>query len=123
LALLKAHFPQLTSEELLKKMLQTTDDLDTLNPAYRGLLGSGRLNVYRALHSNSLSNKFTFIDFKASDQLGNNDGLYHPGEKILLTFTFKNYGDQKNKPQRNDHFNEQQIDNPQKQSCLSRRRF
>ncbi len=48
-ALLKAYFPQLSMKEIGERLIATSDDIDAKNPLYAGLLGKGRLNVYRAL--------------------------------------------------------------------------
>ena len=48
LALLKAHFPALSYEELIRKLLLATDPLPALEPT---TFTGGRLNLYRALTS------------------------------------------------------------------------
>lgn len=41
-----------TPEILRARLVQTTDDIDALNPEFAGLLGSGRLNAFAALQEN-----------------------------------------------------------------------
>ncbi len=48
-ALVKAKFPSLTMEEVAERLKATADHIDSKNSSYRGWLGSGRLNIYRAL--------------------------------------------------------------------------
>jgi len=47
--LLKSYVPSLTAGEITDLLLNHTDYIDDLNPAYAGRMGSGRLNVYRSL--------------------------------------------------------------------------
>jgi hypothetical protein len=44
--------PGFTPVVLREKLLQATDDIDAQNQSFIGLLGSGRLNAYAALHVN-----------------------------------------------------------------------
>jgi serine protease len=39
----------LTAEQVVARLKATTDNIDGLNPSYKGKLGTGRLNMYRAL--------------------------------------------------------------------------
>ena len=50
-ALVRARFPQLTAEQVRAQLRQSTDSIYALpaNAAYRGYLGTGRLNVARAV--------------------------------------------------------------------------
>ena len=48
-ALVKMHFPSLTMYQVGERLKATADNIDAKNFNYAGLLGSGRLNVYRAL--------------------------------------------------------------------------
>lgn len=41
--------PIVTRQEVIDCLLQTTDDLDALNPTYAGMLGTGRINAYEAV--------------------------------------------------------------------------
>lgn len=47
--LLRSHNPDLSSQGIFDILVNTTDDIDHLNPSYAGLMGSGRLNVFRAV--------------------------------------------------------------------------
>ncbi|MCH8568313.1 MAG: S8 family serine peptidase [Balneolales bacterium] len=48
-ALIASHFPGITNEELISRLVSTADEIDWNNPDYEGMLGSGRVNAYRAL--------------------------------------------------------------------------
>lgn len=47
--LLKSYIGTLTASEMTSLILDYTDNIDTQNPGYVGLLGSGRLNVFKSL--------------------------------------------------------------------------
>ncbi|MBN3033083.1 MAG: S8 family peptidase [Candidatus Saganbacteria bacterium] len=47
--LVKAVFPALTSQQVIDEIKAFADDIDSLNPGYAGKLGTGRINVFRAL--------------------------------------------------------------------------
>ena len=46
--LIKAVNPNLTNQQIMNKVIATTDDIDSLNSGYTGKLGSGRVNAYKA---------------------------------------------------------------------------
>ena len=47
--ILKSYDPTLTRQEIWDLIVDHTDYIDDLNPGYEGLLGSGRINVFKAL--------------------------------------------------------------------------
>ena len=49
--LVRTRFPQFTADQVAAQIRRTTDNVDALpgNAAYAGFIGSGRLNVYRAV--------------------------------------------------------------------------
>ncbi|UCE17678.1 MAG: S8 family serine peptidase [Gemmatimonadota bacterium] len=47
--ILKSYDPTLTRQEIFDLIVDYTDNIDDLNPGYEGLLGSGRINVFKAL--------------------------------------------------------------------------
>lgn len=55
-ALLKAKYPTWTSYQIKQAILDSTDDINSLNWSYYGKLGSGRLNAYKALTSSAPQN-------------------------------------------------------------------
>jgi subtilisin family serine protease len=48
-ALLRSYVPGLTRQEVFDLLVGYTDNIDAQNPSYVGLLGSGRLNVFKSL--------------------------------------------------------------------------
>ncbi|MCB9367154.1 MAG: S8 family serine peptidase [Calditrichaeota bacterium] len=48
-ALVLSNEPSLTDDALMGRLLNTADNINSLNPAYAGLLGTGRINAYRAV--------------------------------------------------------------------------
>lgn len=49
--LLKSHDPSLSGQEIFDLIVDYTDNIDDLNPGFEGLLGSGRLNVFKSLNA------------------------------------------------------------------------
>ncbi len=47
--LIKAVNPGLTNQQIMNKIKDTADDIDSLNPGFEGKLGTGRINAYLAL--------------------------------------------------------------------------
>ena len=50
--LVASEYPGLTNDEVMLRILGTTDPIDHLNPGFEGKLGTGRLNAYAALIEN-----------------------------------------------------------------------
>ncbi|MFA6304878.1 MAG: S8 family peptidase [Patescibacteria group bacterium] len=48
-ALIKSLRPDLNNKEIYQLIINNTDNLDSINPVYRGILGSGRLNLEKAI--------------------------------------------------------------------------
>ena len=49
LGLMKSFSPNASNDQLISCMKNSCDNIDALNPSYAGLLGSGRINAYKAL--------------------------------------------------------------------------
>jgi hypothetical protein len=47
--LVKAANPGITNAQIMSQITASTDNIDSLNPAFAGKLGTGRINAYRAL--------------------------------------------------------------------------
>ncbi|NOX89479.1 MAG: S8 family serine peptidase [Calditrichaeota bacterium] len=88
-ALLKYFFPNFTREELIDRLLKAADPLDSLNPGYAGLLGSGRVNVYNAIAPHFLPGIFVSNDSVLfSDD--NENRQIDPGETVNISLTVAN---------------------------------
>lgn len=48
-SLIKAANPAMSNAQIMNQIETTADNIDALNPSFAGKLGSGRINVYRAL--------------------------------------------------------------------------
>jgi len=84
-ALVKSHEPSLSVIDLFSRIVETTDNINDINPNHRELLGSGRINVYRALTENVYATpKFNVISSTIDDGSGNNNGILDPGENVNL---------------------------------------
>jgi PKD repeat protein len=57
--------PVLTHQELFDRIVNSTDNIDALNPSYAGKLGSGRINANTSLQS------LASVDFDATPRMGN----------------------------------------------------
>ncbi|MBJ6118950.1 S8 family serine peptidase [Pontibacter sp. BT310] len=55
-ALVRAQFPELNAQQVMERLRVTTDDVTTLaaNQPYAGMIGTGRLNIKKALLSQNL---------------------------------------------------------------------
>jgi serine protease len=93
LALVKSYRPTWSNEQVVKQVLGSSDDIDPLNPAFAGMLGSGRINAYRALTETSLTLPqglrlhLPVAEFR--DEVV--DGFYTVGEAIHLDVRLGNY--------------------------------
>jgi subtilisin family serine protease len=90
--LIKSLNPHWDNEHIAIQLMETADNIDDLNPDFRGLLGGGRLNAYRALTENPSS--VQIVDFFIDDSVkGNNDGVVDIAEIIDVVITLKSFLD------------------------------
>jgi hypothetical protein len=88
-ALIASHTPAFTDEELRGILLSSADPIDEVNPEFKGLLGYGRLNAYRAL--SAYETPILRIHASALEEAeGNGDGEVDPGEKGHFMLFLKN---------------------------------
>lgn len=91
-ALLKSAHPDWSGLDILYQIVGTTDNIDGMNPDYRGKLGGGRINAFRALTEtvspkpNIVMNGFTFTEAPG----GNGNGFLDAGESAQLVVTLQN---------------------------------
>lgn len=92
-ALLWSMYPDQNAAWIENEILTTTDDIYTINndPEYAGRLGSGRLNIYRALahgiYPELSVGTLTYV-FAEGDTDG--DGVLNPGENARLRISIQN---------------------------------
>ncbi len=97
-SLVAGYYPSYTAQDIVDQILFTTDNIYIQNPGYVGMLGTGRINVYRAL-SEPLKPSYTMIGMEYFDDFdgithGNSDGFFNPGEVIEISLTVRNDGKQ-----------------------------
>lgn len=87
-ALLKSQFPQFNALQIAAQLKVTTDNIDTLeaNQPYAGLLGTGRLNIYRAL----TETHHPYLMFSQLQHPADHYQLFNPGETFELGAEFIN---------------------------------
>ncbi len=85
-ALIKAFHPSWTNQQIVDDIINTADNIDDLNPSYRGLLGSGRINAYSALGAGS--RPLVVVDTsQVTITNDDGDGALNPGESFNLVLT------------------------------------
>ncbi|MCD4682155.1 MAG: S8 family serine peptidase, partial [Bacteroidales bacterium] len=93
LGLVKSYHPDWTSDQVITQVLGTADDIDSNNPGFENLLGSGRINAFSALDSSgvTLQQEITldlvYSDFHDLDDNHNPE----PGDTISLSLKLRNY--------------------------------
>ncbi len=86
-ALVKAAFPNYNALQIMEQIRVTTDDIYDKNPSYEGLLGSGRLNAYRAVsETNTQSARMENMTFSAT-----NGKLIYASDTVTIAFDVTNY--------------------------------
>lgn len=90
-ALTLAHFPQYNGFQAAQRIRVTSDDIYPLNGiAYQDKLGTGRVNMYRAL-TDPLKPSIRTLERSISNL--NGEAFFRAGDTIQLDFTFINYLD------------------------------
>jgi PKD repeat protein len=92
LGLIKSYHPEWSRDELLTQLLGTADDIDAQNPGYEGMLGTGRINAFRALDETGVvpqELRLSIFEVAIDDQDG--DGTIEPGETVGLDLTLQNH--------------------------------
>jgi serine protease len=89
--LLKSYRPDWSNDRLITQVLGTADNIDSLNPNYINMLGTGRVNAYRMLLEENVLPflKLEFLSVSPDDANGN--GINEQGENVTLNFELKNY--------------------------------
>jgi serine protease len=87
-AIVRSHFPEYNSQQIAAQLKVTTDIIDTIeaNIPYAGLLGTGRLNLYRAL----TETHHPFIVLQNLQYPDDYYQMFNPGETFELAAEFRN---------------------------------
>ncbi len=89
-ALIRAHFPADSPEQIGERLRVTCDDIYGANNTYRYKLGKGRVNAWRALTESSPSVRM--VSYVARDSAGgNNNGAFEINEEIEIGMSFTNF--------------------------------
>lgn len=90
-ALIKNHYPTYSAIQLGEQLKLTTDNIDTIpcneNKLWTGLMGTGRLNLYKAITVNNIPS-LVMTSYTATD---NNDEAWVANDTLRIVGTFKNY--------------------------------
>jgi len=87
-ALTKAHFPQLTGFQAAQRVRVTTDDTYDVNPAFVDKIGTGRVNMYKALSAGPLPS----IRLQSHEFTGpGGEQNFLPGDTLFLSGRWFNY--------------------------------
>ena len=87
-AILRHYFPEYSARQIAAQLKATTDNIDTLagNEAYAGQLGTGRLNMYRALTETGHS----YVDMLGHLEDAESFGAFQGGQSVALASSFEN---------------------------------
>ncbi len=96
MALVKGYYPTYSAQEVVDQVKFTADNIYDKNPNYVGRLGTGRINIYRALYQ-QLRPEYNILGMEYDDDFegithGNRDGFFNPGEVIGIGLTVRNDG-------------------------------
>jgi len=83
--------PDLQPLELRSRLMDTADNIDDINEDYIGLLGTGRVNAFRASLYDHIPNlTIESVSFSESTELSDGDGNVNPGEIALIDLEIAN---------------------------------
>jgi subtilisin family serine protease len=86
--LIRSKYPSWTNTQVVQRLLLGVDSIYNLNPAYIGLLGTGRVNAFKCVSDYPI---LSLISRTASDSLyGNNDKVFEVNEPVTISITYKN---------------------------------
>ncbi len=84
-ALVKSRFPGFDMTQVKEQLRVTSDNIDANIPGFTGLMGKGRLNVFRAVTESSPS-----IRYQKITSIDKGNGSIPPGDTLKLFFDLKN---------------------------------
>ncbi|MCK4352624.1 S8 family serine peptidase [candidate division WOR-3 bacterium] len=88
-ALLKSVYPDSSNIWLEQEILTGCDNIDDINPFYKGFLGAGRINIYNTF-IHRLYPELIYQSYIAQELIGDGDSLINPGEIINIHVVIKN---------------------------------
>ncbi len=86
--IVKAHFPSYSAIQIAAQLKSSTDNIYTIpyNIQYNGMLGSGRLNMFKSLTASS-----PWIVLVADSITDHNDMMFLEGDTLFISGLYKNY--------------------------------
>ncbi|MEA1972689.1 MAG: S8 family serine peptidase, partial [Candidatus Cloacimonadota bacterium] len=87
-AAVKSVSPELSPLEIRTRLMNTADYIDDVNDGYEGLLGTGRVNSFRAVMAEKLPN--LMISNSTIEEAEEVDGVNNPGELINFDIMLEN---------------------------------
>lgn len=86
-ALLFSQDPSRTNVDVINRLVGTTQDIDGLNPGWEGRLGTGRIDAYAALSTETVPRlAIRYVDYQVDDSAGGDgNGRLSPGESADLS--------------------------------------
>ncbi|MGC8748007.1 MAG: S8 family serine peptidase [Candidatus Kapaibacteriota bacterium] len=88
-ALARKKFPFLTYEQIYELVKKQSDNIDSLNPTFQGLIGFGRVNAFKALNCNpDTIRSIILLSYRVIDYDG--DSLFLPNDTLKVFFRMKN---------------------------------
>lgn len=85
--LIWAHNPGWNNTQVATQLVMTTDDINSLNPSYAGLLGSGRINAYKALTTAPVP----LVKYHSHLIYDGGNGIAEAGETVSMLLSLKNW--------------------------------
>ena len=85
--IVKNQFPSYTGLQVGERLKVTADNIYSVNPSYLNKLGTGRINLFRAL-TDPPSPSVVLSNIKTIDH---NDGVFIAGDTLFITGLFTNY--------------------------------
>ncbi len=85
--LIWANHPTWNNTQVATQLVMTTDDINSLNPAYAGLLGSGRINAYKALTTTPVP----LVKYHSHQISDGGNGIAEAGEAVSMLLSLKNW--------------------------------
>ncbi len=87
--LVKHRFPEYTPLQIAEQIRVNADNIDNMNPSYTYMMGSGRINAFKAV--GNTSSKSVRVDRVQYIDEGDKDGIAESGEDFSIVVDFTNY--------------------------------
>jgi hypothetical protein len=88
-ALVKLRFPEMNARQIAQQLKATADNNDTINGNLARLLGTGRVNILRAVQAAAVPS-LGLVSYTVTDDNGN--GIPEQGERVTLSLTLGSGG-------------------------------